>query len=198
MDTTDLDNMLGSMAEPLPQAAEDEARRVAGATMPSRLRNGRAPRARWLVPVIVSGAVALTAGVGTAAITMSHWGGVSMPLENVRNNDPIPVHWTTETGHQEECRVWIELRNPSLGDLAVLDAAIVSHDWSGLGQRTYDAVESRPGDPDGESRVSDGIAPVIQTFVGETFPRVDWMGDGTASSERAVAAWGMTCVPEVN
>lgn len=198
MNTRDLDNLLDSMAEPLPRALDDEARRVAESTMPPRMRRGRAPRARWWVPVLVTSAVVLTAGAGTAAITMSHWGGVSMPLGNVRNSEPIPVNWTTESGHQEECRVWIELRNPHPGDQAVLDAAIVSHDWSGLGQQIYDAAESL--DADGESTVGRGLEPIIQTFVDVTFPGIHWLGDRVSTSDRvtdrAVDAWGMTCAPE--
>lgn len=195
MHTTDFDRLLDSMAEPLSRPAEEEARRVAVATMPPRLRRGQAPRPRWLIPVIVGGAIALTAGAGTAVITMSHWGGVSMPLDNVRNNDPIPVSWTTETGHHEECRVWIELRNAAPGDRAILDAAIVAHDWSGVGQQLYDA-EPRSDDPEGERRVGDGLEPVIRTFIGETFPGIHWMGGQDSADLRVVDAWGMTCAPE--
>ena len=196
MSPTDLDYMLTAMAEPLPAAAETEARRLAEETMPSRLKRGGAPRARWVVPVFVGGAVALTAGAGTATIVMSHWGGVSMPIENVRNAEPIHVSWVTESGHEETCRVWIELRNPLPGDRSVLDQAIVARDWSGLGQRLYDTAESVPSDVDGESRVGDGLTPVVQALASETFPGVHWFGDGIGTTERAIDAWGMTCVPE--
>lgn len=196
MDTTDLDYQLSSMAEPLPPAAELEARRIADATRPRRLRKRRALRPRWLLPVIVGGALVLTAGAGTATVMMSHWGGVSMPLKNVRNTEPIQVNWKTGTGHEETCRVWIELRNPSAGDVVTLDSAIHAHDWSGLGQRLYDAAGTVTDDPDGETRVDEGLTPEIQRFADETFPGIHWFGDGEMTTGRAVDAWGMTCVPE--
>jgi hypothetical protein len=119
-----------------------------------------------------------------------------MPLENVRNTEPIPVNWMTGTGHQETCRVWIELRNPSPGDVVKLDSAIHAHDWSGLGQGLYDAAGILADDPEGETRVMGGLTPVLQRFANETFPGIYWFGDGQLTTERAVDAWGMTCAPE--
>lgn len=196
MDTTDLDDQLSSMAEPLPQAADLEARRIAAATVPSRSRKGRALRPRWVLPVVVSAAVALTAGAGTATVMMSHWGGVSMRLENVRNTEPIPINWVTGTGHEEICRAWIELRNLSPGDVAKLDSAIGAHDWSGLGQRLYEAAGNRADDPDGETRVRGGLTSELQHFANETFPGIYWLSESGQNTERTVDAWGMTCAPE--
>lgn len=193
MDNIELDQLLSSAATPLPAAAENEARRVADATMPARLRRGHAPRPRWFVPVVIGGALALTAGAGTATIAMSHWGGVSMPIENVRNSTPIPVTWETDTGHVEECRVWIEIRNPEPGDGEALDGAIARSDWRGLGQRLYNDAAPPANDSEGEQRVGDGLTPVVQDFVAATFPGVAWFGEGAS---RGVDAWGMTCVPE--
>lgn len=196
MDTTDLDYQLSSMAEPLPHAAELEARRIAAVAVPSRVRKGRSLRPRWVLPVVVSAGVALTAGAGTATVMMSHWGGVSMPLENVRNTEPIPVNWVTGTGHEETCRAWVELRNPSPGDIVKLDSAINAHDWSGLGQRLYDAAGNRADDSDGETRVSEGLTSELQRFANEAFPGIHWLSESGQSAERAVDAWGMTCAPE--
>ncbi|MFJ7749233.1 hypothetical protein ACIQXM_04685 [Arthrobacter sp. NPDC097144] len=196
MDPTDLDYQLSSMAKPLPQVAELEARHIAEATARHRLRKGRSLRSRWAVPVIASAAVALTAGAGTATVAMFHWGGVSMPPENVRNIEPIPVTWMTETGHAETCRVWIELRNPGREDVTQLDSAIQAHDWSGLGQQLYDAADTPPDDPEGEIRVVGSLAPVLQRFTSNTFPGIYWLGIGEPTTERAVDAWGMTCAPE--
>jgi hypothetical protein len=196
MTRTDLDHLLASAAAPLSPALRSEASRVAGATILARPRRGRDTRSRWSVPFLVGGALALTAGAGTATIAMSHWGGVSMPAENVRNSQPIPVTWTTETGHQETCRVWIELRNPSPGDGSVLDTAIATSDWSGLGQRLYDTTPSGSADDlDGESRVSRALTPVVRSFATETFPGVRWFNEGADTDARAVDAWGMTCTP---
>lgn len=137
-----------------------------------------------------------TAGAATTTIIMSHWGGVSMPLGNVRNATPLPISWTTETGHSESCRVWIELRNPEPSDGTVLDTAIERRAWNGLGQQLYDSAAPAPDDPDGEARVADALAPVLQDFVAGTFSGITWLGDPEATTSRAVDAWGMTCAPE--
>ncbi|WP_127476398.1 hypothetical protein [Microbacterium sulfonylureivorans] len=196
MTRIDLDCALESMTETLPTPAMAEALRLADATMPSRIRRGRAPRARWVLPVLVGGAIALTAGAGTATVAISHWAGVSMPLENVRNTQPIPVNWTTEAGHEESCRAWIELRNPQPGDRATLDAAIAARDWSGLGQRLYDEGLAVSGDRDGESRVAEGLTPELQAFAQETFPGIAWFGEHVTADGRAVDATGFTCISE--
>ena len=196
MNPTDLDDTLTRMAVPLSSEVRTAALGVVDATTPRRVREGRRPRARWVLPVVVGGALALTAGAGTASVMMSHWAGVGMPLENVRSNERIPVTWTTGTGHVEQCRAWIELRNPQAGDQATLDRAISEHGWSGLGQRLYDAAPPLADDADGESRVGDALEPVLRSFVGETFPGVAWFAETRDASARAVDAWGMTCVPE--
>ena len=199
MSSTDLDDRLAAMTAPLPAAVHDDARRMALDTMPQRIERGRAPRARWAVPALVIGAVALTGGASAATAAMLHWAGVSMPLENVRSSEPIPVAWSMEDGQQSACRVWIELRNPEPSDLSVLDTAILAEDWSGLGQRLYDKAANLPDDPespDGSSLVSVGLSPVMQRFADEVFPGIHWFADGVDTDERAVDAWGMTCLPE--
>jgi len=191
MNDTELDELLTSAIAPLPETLTHEARRMADAAMPARFRKGKLPRPRWLVPVLVGGALVLTAGTGTAAVTMAHWGLVSMPLDNVRNNVPIPVTWTTETGHVENCQVWIELRNPQVGDRGRLDAAVGSHDWTGFGQTLYDTAPTADDDPDGEIRVGTALTPVIQNFADSVFPGIPWFQG--PSGTRAVDAWGFRC-----
>ena len=187
-----LDERLAAMTAEMPADAEAEARRVARAMTPTRR-----VRKRWMLPVLVGGAVALTAGTSVGVATMSHWAGVGMPLENIRNEQPIPVDWVTESGHQERCRAWIELRNPQERDRDLLDAAVLAHDWAGLGQRLYDESSPKPDDDaDGESRVGRGIEPVLQDFVGRVFPGIGWLGEGAGAKARAGEAYGFTCVPE--
>ncbi|MDF2993197.1 MAG: hypothetical protein K0S37_3711 [Microbacterium sp.] len=197
MTDNDLDTRLSRMARRLPPAVEAEAGRLARDTMPPRLRKGRAPRAPWVLPVVLAGGIALTAGASTAVVAMSHWAGVSMPTENIRNTQPIPVTWTTPTGHTERCRVWIELRHPASGDATTLDAAITARDWDGVGQDLYDAAPTYiyADDPDGEQRVVDGLEPIVRAFSEQAFPGILWFGEGVDSDARAVDMWGMTCAP---
>ena len=193
MNDIELDELLTSVMTPLPDAATREARLMAGATMPARLRRGKSPRPRWVIPVLVGSALALSAGAGTATVVMSHWGLVSMPVDHVRNNVPIPVTWTTETGHVENCRVWIELRNPQTGDRDALDAAIRNHDWTGLGQTLYDTAPATADDHEGITRVTTALNRVIVDFADEVFPGIPWFLEGGDS--RAVDAWGFRCDP---
>lgn len=183
-----LDERLAEMAAEMPADAEAEARRVARAMTPTR----RA-RVRWMLPALVGGAILLTAGTSVGVATMSHWGGVEMPLENIRNEQPIRIDWTTESGHQERCRVWIEIRNPQDGDRDILDAAVLAHNWSGLGQRLYDRAPALSDDADGEERIGRALEPVLQDFAGDVFPGIGWLSEGAG---RTVEATGFTCAPE--
>ncbi len=197
MTDDDLDTRLSRIAARLPSSVEAEAGRLARGTMPPGLRNGRSPRARWVLPVVLVGGAALTAGASTAVVALSHWGGVSMPIGNIRNEQSIPVTWTTPGGHTEQCRAWIELRHPTASDATTLEAAITSYDWDGLGQHLYDAAPAAmyPDDLDGEQRVSAGLEPVVRQFAAQTFPGIGRLNDSEDSVGRAVDVWGMTCVP---
>lgn len=195
MNDSALDELLASVPAPLPPTLAREAEHLAEATAPARSRRGRMPHPRWFVPLLVGGALALTAGAGVTAVTMAHWAGVSMPIENVRNTVPIPLDWTTETGHVEECRAWIELRNPQPGDRDALDSAIEARDWTGFGQRLYDAAPDDPDDDDGESRVGTTLNEALRIFASSVFPGVHWFSDGYGDSERGVDAIGFRCGP---
>lgn len=195
MNATELDDALAAAAAPVSPAASVEATRLAYTAMPARLARGRAPRARWLVPALVIGAVALTGGVGTATLTMSHWARVSMPIDNVRNEEPIPLTWLAENGSGESCRVWVELRNPGPEDRELLDTAIQARDLSGIGQSLFDGADLSAGDPEAQSRVSLAFEPILHDFVDEVFPGIPWYGDDVEPGVRGVDATGMTCAP---
>lgn len=138
-----------------------------------REQDRRAGRAGRAIPLLIVSGLLLTAGAGTATIAMSHWSGVSMPAENLRNTAPIPVSWTTASGHTENCGVWIEFRNPDATDLDALDHAIKSRDWSGLGQQLYDTNIAADGGGDGEQRVAEGLGIRVREFADEVFPASD-------------------------
>lgn len=140
MNDTELDELLSASVAPLPVAASHEASSLAVASMPSRLQQGRMPRPRWLVPVIVAGSLALSGAASVTAAQLSVWPWVTMPENNVRSM-PIPVDFTTDDGHIESCRGWIELRNWDSADLNALNDAIEAHDWTGFGQQLYDYAD---------------------------------------------------------
>ncbi|MDR2998615.1 MAG: hypothetical protein LBU78_10905, partial [Microbacterium sp.] len=125
MNETELDDLLARAAQPLPNAADNLAAAVADDVVrgarPSRRR-------RWLIPAVIAGALALTAGASLTAVQLAQWQGVSMPDGNVRSTVPIPLDWVTADGHTEHCGAWIELSDPEQGDRAALDDAIQTHD----------------------------------------------------------------------
>ncbi len=190
---TELDDLLDRMAVPLGDASQSAARHLAEATMPRRMRRGRGPRARWVLPVVVGSGLLLTAGAGTAAITMAHWGGVEMPLENVRNQTPLVIDWEAVNGEHYSCQVWIELRHAQSGDGQRLDAAIGARNWSGVGQRLYEASGAADGDVSGTEGVYDELEVLVRDLADATFPGIHWLSDAITTDERAVDAWGVRC-----
>ncbi|MCL2795841.1 MAG: hypothetical protein FWD85_11105 [Microbacteriaceae bacterium] len=192
MNDIELDEALESAVEPLSEVAAVEAGRLAMETMPVRLRHGKRPLPRWLRPAVFAGAaLVLTAGAGTTAVTMSHWGEVSMPLGNIRNETPIPLDWTSDTGTVDICKAWIEIQDPLPSDPAALDAAVSAHDWAGFGQRIYDESPADPNQAAGERQTDVALDSALKDFVEATFPGIPWMSPGATG--RAVVATGFRC-----
>lgn len=192
MNDNELDDLLERAARPLPIVADNLALVVADS-----IARGTRPRRRrrWLIPAIVVGGIALTAGASLTAVQLAEWQGVSMAAGDVRSTVPIPLEWVTDDGHAERCGAWIELQNPRAGDRAVLDAAITEHDWRGFGQDLYDRGTPQPDDPDGEARVGAGLEEQLRGFVSQELPEAEWL---SASDDGvAVAAYGFRCTPDV-
>lgn len=192
MNDTELDDLLARAAQPLPIAADNLATAVA-----DEVTRGARPkrRRRWLIPVVIAGALALTASASLTAVQLAQWQGVSMPAGNVRSTVPIPLDWVTDDGHAERCGAWIELEHPRTGDRAALDAAIAGRDWSGFGQDLYDRGAPQTDDPDGGGRVGAGLEDQLRAFVAQVLPEAAWLpmsGDGVA-----VAGYGFRCTEDV-
>ncbi|UJP10130.1 hypothetical protein L2X99_17575 [Microbacterium sp. KUDC0406] len=192
MNDTELDELLARAARPLPIAADNLAASVAD-DVARGARSRR--RRRWLIPALIAGAFALTAGASLTAIQLAQWQGVSMPEGNVRSTVPIPLEWVTEDGHAERCGAWIELSDPGPGDRTALDDAIRAHDWSGFGQRLYDTGDPVADDPGGEGRTASRLEPELRAFAEQTIPGVRWMEDDAGRT--AVTAYGFRCAPDV-
>lgn len=194
MNDTGLDDLLTRSISPLTPSVTHEAALLAqDASLAPRPRRNR-PRKRWVIPAVVVGVLAFT-GAGTlAAGQLALWPFVAMPEGNVRTTVRVPVNWTTDDGHHEQCGAWLELRNAGPGDREALDAAIRARDWDGFGQRLYDSGTSSVGDPDGEQRVGDMLDPVLIELVRGALPGVLIMGE---RGERVgLDAFGLSCVPE--
>lgn len=196
MNSTDLDARLTSMAAPLSDDLERAASDVAVRAVAERARRRSMRGVRVVLPIVLGSALLLSAGAGTATIAFSHWAGVSMPFENVRNEEPIPLTWTTDAGDVKTCRFWVEFSDPRPDDGERLDAAIRATEWGGIGQRLYDdALITDPVDVDGSSAVSHAFRPVLEAFMARHFPDVPWFYETEGDDGRMIIASGMTCMP---
>lgn len=190
MNDIELDELLSASIAPLAPSAGREATALAAATMPARLRRGRMPRPRWLVPVIVAGSVALTGAASITTAQLSVWPWVSLP-DGFERTTRIPVEYTTNEGHVEVCGAYVELRNAREGDLEALNAAISARDWTGFGQGLYERGTVVPDDPDSEIRVGNELFPELVDLTKTTIPGVltlDEDGDTVA-----IGAMGLSC-----
>lgn len=169
MNDTGLDDLFSASIAPLPASVTREAISLAVETKPPRLRRGRMPRRRWMIPVIVVGS--LTAGMSLSTYQLSVWPWVTMPEGNTQTI-PIPVDFTTESGHFESCRAYVELRNWSDSNLAALNDAVRTTDWTGFGQQLYDESATVDDDPDGEKRVGQALTPALFEFTKAAIPGV--------------------------
>jgi len=191
MNDTELDDLFSASIAPLPASVTREAISLAVETKPPRLRRGRMPRRRWIIPVIVVGS--LTAGMSLSTYQLSVWPWVTMPEENTRTI-PIPVDFTTDSGHFESCRAWVELRNWSDSNLTALNDAIRTTDWTGFGQQLYDEGATVDDDSGGERRVGEALTPALFEFTKAAIPGVvvfNEPGEGVG-----IDAVGMSCRPD--
>lgn len=190
MNDTELDDLLAASITPVPASMARESTALAMETRPARLRRGRMPRPRWLIPVIVGGAVALTGAASITTAQLSVWPWVTLP-DGYERTDRIPVEFVTDSGHVETCGAYVELRNAEDGDLAALDAAIAARDWTGYGQGLYDRGSDVEDDPDGEARVGNELFPDLVAMTKAAVPGVLDLGqDGDTV---AIGAMGLSC-----
>lgn len=201
MTDEELDAALTRSRSAIPTGAAAEARRLVRATRPTQ-----APRRarRWVLPAAVAGALALTGGANLAAAQMEIWPYVGMPADNLRTSEPIPLIWTTEDGHHEECGAWLEFADTPKSTVDAVEEAILETDWTGFGQNLYDAGSPQPRDPGGESRVSTELDARLDAFVREHAPSVaplsgagrsrsDDDGNLAAPESPRIAAQGFLC-----
>jgi hypothetical protein len=190
MDDLELDQLLSASIAPLSASVMRETRTLTASTKPARLRRGRMPRPRWAIPVIVAGALALTGAASIATAQLSVWPWVTLP-DGFERTIRIPIEYTTDEGHTEECGAYIELRNAGDRDLAALNAAIHTRDWTGFGQELYERGTVVPDDPDSEMRVSNELYPVLVEMTRAAVPGVLTLGE--SGDTVAIGAMGLSC-----
>ena len=184
MHDTEFDELLHRSIEPLAPAVVEEVYRVADAAAP-QWKPGKPwhKMFRFKVGLLtLGGAIVLTGGAGYAYYSMTHWSGVELKQGFVRNNEPIRVSFIDENGVTQNCRSYLTLGHAEPGDGAVLDEAIVAHDWEGLGQRLYDSAESVSTEESALGitdayRITDLVFAELEDFVKDVFPGINWISE---------------------
>jgi len=198
MDDSELDALLTEAIVPLPASMSRQAELLAEATGPAKGRRRVGPRPRWFIPVVLVGSLALTGAASITVVQLSGWPWVELPTDHLRSNR-IPVDYTTDEGHTESCGAYIELQNADRDDIAALNAAIDSRDWTGFGQDLYERGTPVAEDPDSEIRVGDELFPELVAMTKEAIPGALGLAEsadiptGEPGAAVAIGAMGMSC-----
>ncbi|WP_375407473.1 hypothetical protein [uncultured Amnibacterium sp.] len=159
----------------------------------SRLGRLSSRRRRPLVVVAaVSGVVLLAAATGTAAL-MKLPPFQGLEPEMYRTQASIAIEYRSITGYQNHCEAFLEFTNLSVKQADAADALVEQHDWSGIGQRSYDTAAAGLSDDDAiETRFTDVLGDQLHTVAVRALPGVASSGvnaDGAASW----SGWSMSC-----
>ncbi|WP_375387935.1 hypothetical protein [uncultured Amnibacterium sp.] len=135
-----------------------------------------------LIGLAVTGAVLLA-----AAATSDYWTKIS-PFQSLetgmyRTPTAIPVDYVTTSGVHEHCQAFLEYLDLSVQQSEQAEAYVEQHDWTGLGQRTYDAVD--------EADVSDALDPVMNAAAAAAVPSAAPKGSG--GDHARISGWSMVC-----
>lgn len=152
-------------------------------------RGSQRPRRSWvrpglLVPVGL-GALALT-GAGTlAAYQLSIPPYVATEPGVERVSDPVPVNYRTDAGTRIDCLAYLEFRDVTPLQRRQINA-ISTDDWSGYGQRIYDALPAshRAGQDGPDELLADHVDGDLYTRALMEAPGVEFRtSDGSPSIE---------------
>lgn len=97
-------------------------------------------RRRTMIPLGIVGALALTGAAVFVPLNLAVNGTqVDLDVE-------IPIVYTTDTGVDVSCRYGMYVGDPASRSAADerLAAFVKNHDWTGIGQRIYDAAMANP------------------------------------------------------
>lgn len=159
----------------------------------SRYGRRSSRRRRPLVGVAaVSGVLLLAAATGTAAL-MKLPPFQGLEPEMYRTQASIAIEYRSITGHENHCQAFLEFTNLSVKQADAADTLVEQHDWSGIGQRSYDTAAAARSDGDAiETRFTDVLGDQLHTVAVSALPGIAPSGvnaDGAASW----SGWSMSC-----
>lgn len=159
----------------------------------SRAQNRPVRRRRTAVVAVAVGVtLLLAAATSTAALTKIP-PFQSIPAGMYRTQASISVDYRSITGHENHCLAFLEFMDLSVPQADAANALVQQHDWTGIGQSTYnraavgltdgDAIDTRFTDLLGEQLHSIAISglPGIASYALNADGKAAWSG------------WSMSC-----
>jgi hypothetical protein len=170
---------------------------VRQATLDELVQRTRASRrrSRSRKPVVIGVAV-LGAALLAAAATSSAWTKIppfqSLPADQYRTQTAIPVDYTTTSGQAVRCQAFLEYLHLSVAEADQAQAYVRQHDWTGFGQRLYDAgAPAHERAEHAQSRVLDALDPALTAVEHEAVPSA--APKGSATDGASISGWSIVC-----
>lgn len=178
MNDTEFDDLLGRAGTTTAVRAETLDRLVDRTRAPRTSARRRRP---MVIGLAITGAVLLA-----AAASSSDWMKIA-PFQSLeegmyRTQTAIPIDYVTTHGDREHCQAFLEYLDLSVQQSEQADAYVKQHDWTGLGQRTYDA---HPSD------IVDALDPLMNSAAEAAVPSAAAKGLRTTGAR--VNGWSMVC-----
>lgn len=149
----------------------------------ARPRRGR--RAA-VVGGVVAGTLLLAAGASTTVLLLQQAPYQGLEQGVSRASVAIPVDYVSASGADNHCQAYLELRNATPGLLRQADDFAASHDWTGLGQRAYDAAFAAGGDVDTiTSALGSEVSEQLRTAAVAALP----ISETSSGADDALPAW---------
>jgi hypothetical protein len=211
MNDTELDQRLAEVAgvtndirmhETLVRLGRDAAVEIQSGSSSRQTQSPRPRRHRgWGVAAAVAGAaVLLTAGTTAAAYYLGIPPFQSLDEGALRTTQSIPMHYTARNGVEIKCRIFLEFMNVPSTQVMEVDDAIKDHDWTGFGQRLYDAQPNLPPAPplsvslSPQDPVEAAEVPAVFAFAKSVLPEIHLFGAGGPDAPQ-LSGIGESCVP---
>lgn len=139
MNDHELDDLLRAADPAAGNAGRAEAIALANETFASQRRRAGMQRR---MPALAAGVavLALTAAGTTSAYLLSIPPFQTLEPGLTRTTHGVPVDGVTDAGTQFACLAFVEAREPSAQQREAIETMVTTTDWSGYGQRQYDAL----------------------------------------------------------
>lgn len=149
-------------------------------------------RKALVVAVAVTGAVLLAAATSTAAL-MKVPPFQGLEADTYRTQASISVDYRSITGYENHCLAFLEFTNLSVKQADAANTLVEQHDWSGIGQRSYDTAAAGRRDYAAiDTRFTDVLGDELHTVTIDALPGIVPNGVD-ADGKAAWSGWSMYC-----